>query len=94
MVPTVPASQAIVDQRSAVPVRTRRRDRCTSAFITAPRPLSLTVGMTPRYITPRRADGGPSRHLTARQLRRMRARFERMVLLATVSLLLGACVVR
>lgn len=50
--------------------------------------------MTPRYIAARRADGGPSRHLTARQLRRMRTRFQRVLLLALTSLFLAACVLR
>jgi hypothetical protein len=50
--------------------------------------------MTPRYIAARRPDGTPSRHLTARQLRRMRQRFRRVLALASMSLLLAACVLR
>lgn len=50
--------------------------------------------MTPRYIAARRADGGPSRHLTARQLGRMRERFERALALLGVAALLAACVAR
>jgi hypothetical protein len=50
--------------------------------------------MTPRYIAARRPDGCPSRHLTTRQLRRMRQRFRRVLALASMSLLLAACVLR
>jgi hypothetical protein len=50
--------------------------------------------MTPRYIAARRPDGTPSRHLTTRQLGRIRARFQRLLLLMATSLLLAACVVR
>ena len=50
--------------------------------------------MTPRYIAARRLDGSPSRHLTARQLGRMRLRFYRMLGLASLSLLTAACVLR
>ena len=38
--------------------------------------------MTCRYIAAQRPDGSPSRHLTARQLRRMRQRFRRVLALA------------
>jgi hypothetical protein len=50
--------------------------------------------MTPRYIAARRPDGAPSRHLTARQLGRIRARFQRLLLMMAMSLLVAACVVR
>lgn len=50
--------------------------------------------MTPRYIAARRADGSPSRHLSARRLRHMRARFERLLALLGVVGLLAACVGR
>jgi hypothetical protein len=59
------------------------------------RPSSrFAVPMTPRYIAARRPDGCPSRHLTTRQLRRMRQRFRRVLALASMSLLLAACVLR
>lgn len=50
--------------------------------------------MTPRYIAARRADGSPSRHLTARQLHRMRQRFERALALLGAAVVLAACVAR
>ncbi|WP_166636829.1 hypothetical protein [Cognatilysobacter terrigena] len=50
--------------------------------------------MTPRYIAARRPDGSPSRHLTARQLGRMRTRFYRLVVLMGIVLVTGACVIR
>lgn len=50
--------------------------------------------MTPRYITARRADGGPSQHLTTRQLGRMRSRFYRLTLLMATTLVTAACVIR
>lgn len=53
-----------------------------------------TDAMTPRYIAARRADGGPSLHLTARQLGRMRIRFHRLALLMALVLVTAACVIR
>ncbi|WP_187770634.1 hypothetical protein [Cognatilysobacter lacus] len=50
--------------------------------------------MSPRYIAPRRADGGPSPHLTARQLQRMRRRFQHLLAITSLCLLTAACVVR
>ena len=50
--------------------------------------------MTPRYIAARRPDGSPSRHLTARQLRRMRERFHRTGALLALLTVLAACVGR
>jgi hypothetical protein len=50
--------------------------------------------MTPRYIAARRADGTPSRHLTARQLGRIRTRFQRLLMLMAMTLLTAACMVR
>jgi hypothetical protein len=46
--------------------------------------------MPPRYIAARRAPGRPSRHLTARRLRRMESRFYRALWTATT--VLGAAV--
>ncbi|WP_162823827.1 hypothetical protein [Lysobacter sp. TY2-98] len=50
--------------------------------------------MSPRYIAARRADGGPSRHLTRRQLSRMRARFQRVAILLALLVTSAACAIR
>ncbi|HEY4582768.1 MAG TPA: hypothetical protein VIG88_07890 [Lysobacter sp.] len=47
-----------------------------------------------RYIAARRADGTPSRHLTRRQLERMRRRFRHVLLIAASCLFTAACVLR
>lgn len=56
--------------------------------------VRFTSAMSPRYIAARRPDGSPSRHLTRRQLGRMRTRFQRLVLLMATTLLTAACVIR
>ncbi|HZX80619.1 MAG TPA: hypothetical protein VFE72_06685 [Lysobacter sp.] len=50
--------------------------------------------MTPRYIAARRSDGTPSRHLTRRQLERMRRRFRQALAIAASCLVTAACVLR
>ncbi|MGY4514929.1 hypothetical protein [Lysobacter sp. HA18] len=52
------------------------------------------MSMRPRYIAAQRPDGSPSLHLTARQLRRMRTRFQRLAVLMATTLLTAACVIR
>lgn len=51
-------------------------------------------GRMTRYIAARRADGTPSRHLTRRQLERMRRRFRHVLLIAASCLFTAACVLR